>query len=109
MDGKKGAHQKLDRLARAGILSDKRILTMGEALGLKSADVEDLFEPSEYLSFVNAAFSVAISESDLVGSDPIVRQVSRAMDVDRFDHGKPADHFLRSRATRSSPVYQRKH
>ncbi|HSW31227.1 MAG TPA: AAA family ATPase [Longimicrobiales bacterium] len=97
VDGKKGGHQRLNRMVDAGILASKRILTIGEVLQAKEGDVEDLFAESDYLAFLNPAFALALTSADVRGTDPIVRRVARAMGVDRYDHGKPADYFLRNR------------
>lgn len=97
IDAQKGGHQKLSRLTTQGILSSNRIITVGSVLGRAEADVEDLFEPADYLMIYNRAFGADFSISDLQGSDPIVRQIARKLGQDRFDHGRPADAFLRHR------------
>jgi hypothetical protein len=97
IDAKKGGHQKLSRLADQGLLTANRILTMGQVLGRPEADVEDVFDPADYLNIFNQAFGKNVKVSDLSGSDPIVKQFARNLGVDRFDHGRPADLFLRSR------------
>ncbi|MHB8869590.1 MAG: AAA family ATPase [Thermoleophilia bacterium] len=97
VDGGKGGHQKLIHLADSGILDHQRIITIGEILGSGGADVEDLFSPDDYLNFFNVAMETSFALSALTGTDPIVRRLARAMGVDRFDHGRPADSFLRRR------------
>ncbi|MEX2523546.1 MAG: AAA family ATPase [Gammaproteobacteria bacterium] len=97
IDSRRGGHQKLSKLADQGILEANRILTIGHSLGRKEADIEDLFDASEYLELFNAAFGTQIKQADIKGSDPIVRKLARAMGKDRFDHGRPADYFLRTR------------
>ncbi|MHB1194939.1 MAG: AAA family ATPase [Longimicrobiales bacterium] len=97
VDGKKGAHQRLNRMVATGLLAKKRIITAGEMLQSQDGDIEDLFSESDYLTFLNPALGTTLSLSDLSGTDPIVRRVARALGVERFDHGKPADHFLRNR------------
>jgi len=97
IDSQKSGHQKLARIADQGILEGKRIVTIGQVLGRKEADIEDLFEISEYLEFFNAAFNLTIQPAQFQGNDPIVRRIARAINQDRFDHGVPADQFLRTR------------
>jgi hypothetical protein len=97
IDAQKGGHQKLSRLADQGILEANRIITVGHTLGRKEADIEDLFEPSEYVELFNSAFGENIKSTELTGNDPIVRKIARAIGQDRFDHGLPADQFLRAR------------
>ena len=70
---------------------------MGEVLGQKIADIEDLFELDEYLDLYNEAFGAKLTGAELKGSDPIVSRIARHLKVDRFDHGRPADVLLRKR------------
>jgi predicted ATP-dependent endonuclease of OLD family len=97
IDSQKGGHQRLSRLSDQGILNAKRIITVGGVLGRAEADIEDLFMDAEYLDLYNRAFSASLSESQLRGTDPIVRRIARLLGKDRFDHGRPADIFLRHR------------
>jgi energy-coupling factor transporter ATP-binding protein EcfA2 len=97
IDAQKGGHQRLSRLSDQGILSAKRIITVGAVLGRTEADIEDLFEDAEYLMIFNRAFGASVTEAQLKGMDPIVRRIARVIGKDRFDHGQPADIFLRHR------------
>jgi energy-coupling factor transporter ATP-binding protein EcfA2 len=99
VDAKQGGHQRLGQLVGHRILSDKRIITPGLVLATDEADIEDLFEPSDYLKLYNTAFGLSVNIGDLPGSDPIVRRLARKAGVKRFDHGRPADAFLRNRDT----------
>lgn len=45
----------------------------------------------------NDAFNNSVKPSDLSGVDSIVNQIARHENIKRFDHGKPADIFLRKR------------
>lgn len=97
MDSRKEGHQKLTNLALKGYLKDKRIITIGEILTTKLADIEDLFEIDDYLSIYNKSFGKAYESTDLQGSDQIVTRIARHEGIERFDHGKPADYFLRNK------------
>lgn len=97
IDSQKGGHQKLSRLVDQGILKNKRIIPVGRILQKEEADIEDLFEPSEYLEMFNNAFGTNLQVNDLQGNDRIVRRIARAIGKERFDHGTPADWFLRHR------------
>lgn len=97
VDSRKEGHQKLTNLALKGYLKDKRIITIGEILSTKLADVEDLFEINDYLSIYNKSFGKAYKSTDLQGSDQIVIRIARYEGIERFDHGKPADYFLRNK------------
>jgi hypothetical protein len=85
------------KLAEQGILERNRIITVGEILGTKLGDIEDLFAPDEYMALYNEAFGAALKVVDLKGADPIVSRIARHIGVERFDHGRPADIFLRRR------------
>jgi hypothetical protein len=97
VDAQKGGHQKLSHLANQGIIQAERIITIGQVVGSAEADVEDLFEPAEYLELFNSAFSQSLTDSQLQGADPLVKRIARATGGNRFDHGPPADWFLRNR------------
>ena len=97
LDSRREGHQRLNRLTTEGQLAKNRIILVGELLGRKLGDLEDLFEAPEYLELYNRAFKSTVKEADLKGDDPIVARIARHLGVDRFDHGRPADVFLRQR------------
>jgi hypothetical protein len=97
LDSRKEGHQRLGRLASDGYLAAQRIILIGDVLTQRLADIEDLFGIDEYLDLYNRAFGASIAETDLLGSDPIVSRIARHIGKDRFDHGRPADVFLRER------------
>jgi len=97
LDSRKEGNQRLARLAKDGYLDEHRIILIGEILDRKSADIEDLFEESEYLMLYNKAFGKTVKSGDLKGQDSIVARLARNEGVDRFDHGRPADVLLRDR------------
>jgi predicted ATP-dependent endonuclease of OLD family len=97
VDSRKEGHQKLERLAKDGYLVKQRIVLVGDVLGRKTGDIEDLFEENEYLELYNKAFGKKISAKDLKGNDPIVTRLARLEGVERYDHGRPADVLLRER------------
>ncbi len=97
VDARKEGNQKLSILSTKGYLKSKRIITLNEITGSKLADIEDLFKPSDYLDLYNETFHAKHKIEDLKGSDQIVNQIARLEGIDRFNHGKPADIFLRNR------------
>jgi predicted ATP-dependent endonuclease of OLD family len=97
IDSRKEGNQRLYKMADQGILERNRIIAVGDVTKTKLADIEDLFTVDEYLGLYNTAFGASLKSSDLVGTDPIVSRIARFLKVDRFDHGRPADAFLRSR------------
>jgi len=97
VDSRKEGHQKLSNLAANGYLKDKRIITIGEIISTKLADIEDLFDVTDYLDIYNKAFGKDHKPADLPGSDQVVTRIARYESIVRFDHGKPADYFLRNK------------
>ena len=97
VDSRKEGHQRLERMSKDGYLEKKRIILVGEVLGQKTGDIEDLFEVAEYLVLYNKAFGKTLKEKDLKGTAPIVARIARSEGVERFDHGRPADVLLRER------------
>lgn len=99
LDSRREGNQRLGKLVDHGILAKNRIIAVGEITGAKLADIEDLFESSEYLDLYNRAFGSSLAEADLAGTDPIVSRIARHIKLERFDHGRPADVLLRHRDT----------
>jgi predicted ATP-dependent endonuclease of OLD family len=97
VDSRKEGNQRLERMAKDGYLEKQRIILIGDVLGRKTGDIEDLFEEDEYLGLYNKAFGKSIKAKDLKGNDPIVARIARHEGVDRYDHGRPADVMLRER------------
>ena len=87
-----------DRIANViaqGRLSEARVLDLGSFGPIAEADIEDLFEPSEYLAFYNAAFGESLKPTDLKGKDRIVKRIERKIGTE-YNHGVVAAHFLRN-------------
>ena len=97
VDSRKEGHQRLERMAKDGYLDMQRIVLVGEVLGKKTGDIEDLFDVKEYLALYNKVFGDTLEAGDLKGTDPIVARIARHKGIDRFDHGRPADVLLRDR------------
>lgn len=97
IDSRKEGNQKLTNLSMKGYLKGKRIISIGEILSSKLADIEDLFEENDYLDIYNKTFNKTTRGTDLQGTDQIVSKIARLEGVERFDHGRPADYFLRNK------------
>lgn len=93
--GTQGA-QRLTDLGKRGLLDPNRLITVGQATGKKSADIEDVFEISDYLDLFNVATGQSLKEADLPPGDRIVRRIAEKIGAD-FEHGDTADYFLRHR------------
>lgn len=97
VDSGKSGNQRLLALANKGILSKNKILNIGEIIRRKLGDIEDLFDIKDYLELFNRAFTKTVKPADLNPNEPIVNQLARILNVDRYDHGVPADILLRQR------------
>lgn len=97
VDSRKEGHQKLERMAKDGHLEKQRIILVGDILGWKVGDIEDLFEADEYVGLYNSAFGKSLEAKDLRGNGSIVARIARHEGVNRYDHGRPADVLLRER------------
>jgi len=97
LDASNTGNQRLADLAEQGILDSSRIITVASVTGAKRSDIEDLFEPGEYLRLYNAVFGEGLAEGDLDGGDPILRRIRRRRGSD-FDHRRPSTELLRDKA-----------
>jgi predicted ATP-dependent endonuclease of OLD family len=97
IDARKEGNQKLSNLSNKGYLNSKRIIVLNEITGNPLSDIEDLFDTSDYLKIYNSTFQQKHKNEDLNGDDQIVNKIARKEGVKRFEHGKPADYFLRNR------------
>ena len=97
IDARKEGNQKLSNLANKGYLNTKKIITLNEITKTKLADIEDLFSIEDYLKIYNDSFGENIKIEALQGNDQIVNRIARLKGIPRFNHGKPADYFLRNR------------
>jgi hypothetical protein len=93
--GTQGA-QRLTELGNRGLLNPSRLVTIGQVTGAKNADIEDVFDVADYLVIYNAATGQSLTEQDLPPGDRIVKRIAAKIGGD-FEHGDPADYFLRHR------------
>ena len=97
VDSGKSGNQRLLTIANKGILSKNKILNIGEIINRKLGDIEDLFDIKDYLELFNRAFKKTVQLTDINSFEPIVTQLSRILNVNRYDHGLPADVLLKNR------------
>jgi len=83
--------QKLQDLVRQKLLAQKSVFNVSQFRDLQKlgqsttvSDIEDLFEPAEYLEYFNAAFSkqlggVVITEADLPKGSRVVARIEQAL------------------------------
>ncbi len=67
--------------------------------GNKNSDIEDVFEPDDYLALYNAAFKKRTSTKSIGFGDRIVKRISAKLPERTYDHYKPAETLLREQAT----------
>ena len=105
VDGGSNPPRKLTNLVDEGILEGSRIIMLGQILGAppKTADIEDVFTPEDYLALFNGALGKALKVTDLdPGDDRIIGKINRA-DAE-FNHNDPSNWFLANRATAVSAL-----
>ena len=94
VDADTTANQRILDMVNQGLLKEEKLITVGDVTGATTADIEDLFEANEYLMLYNQAFGKNLKITDLSGTGPIVKKISRVNG--HYDHGKPAEILLRS-------------
>jgi energy-coupling factor transporter ATP-binding protein EcfA2 len=90
---------KLDRVKKAATsngVSDAAIVVCGDVEGVPAnADIEDMFDPEDYLRLYNWTFGTNLTLADLPATDePIVKRLEAVQA--KFDHALPA-HILTER------------
>ena len=91
--------QRLQALASKGLLAANRLVTVANVTGTKTADIEDVFTPDDYLKLYNKAFGRRLTAKGLPPGDRIIDRINRKTGERDYDHGKPADILLRHRDT----------
>lgn len=96
IDGSPSVVGRLSNLSAQGLLETSRIFVLDRFTGKRNSDVEDLFDPEDYLILFNRAFGTELAVSDLHGTDRVVAQIGRVLGHDFTEHGKPANVLLQS-------------
>jgi len=94
LDTYKDGQQKFQDLIDHKIIAQKKIRFFDEFLNdYTTADIEDLFTKDDYLKLYNEAFPKApIKIADLNSSiKPTLIQISKFLNIDRFNHYRPAN------------------
>lgn len=84
---------KLDTALESGRISKNRLVRVGEVIGAKHADIEDLFTVDDYLSLYNKVFGKRVKADSLPKGDRIIHRLGQLHG--KFDHYKPAEALLR--------------
>jgi hypothetical protein len=104
----------IETLYKRKLLEKKRVLTYGDFLGNKEADVEDMFDRDFYVSMVNAEYEKALKAplalSSMNGKIPRIVKVIEAYLKDNplkqgeFGHFRPARYFSENLASLESKI-----
>jgi predicted ATP-dependent endonuclease of OLD family len=86
------SQQKIDNTIAAGRLKQTHVVKLDQFVAVPGADIEDLFEPKEYLDLYNKTFGKSLKLTDLKGKDRIVKRIERK--AGDFDHGVVAAYYL---------------
>lgn len=91
--------EKMESLIRDKIIQKNKIRFFDEYVdSLEKADLEDLFQKSDYLKIFNAAFPEFsdINETDLNADiKQIIIQINQALAISRFNHYRPANQLAK--------------
>lgn len=92
----------LDKMVKTKIIKEKQIHFFDEFLDdFQRADLEDLFDKSDYLKLYNGAFddSSDIQLSDLDADvSQILLQINKHLNIKRFNHYRPANYLAQQGA-----------
>lgn len=91
--------KRIEDLIVDKIIKGKNILFFDEFVSgsRKIADIEDMFEVSEYLKLYNSAFKSSIKEADLPQTvTNITKRIADYMGVARYNHYLPSIELMRS-------------
>lgn len=91
--------QRLRNMAD-NVIAKSRIIFVDAAAPARHADIEDLFDVSEYLDLYNRTFDSAVRPDALPPGDRITKRISE-IEGD-FDHGRVAATFLQREGTEFS-------
>lgn len=98
VDGGSKPPQRLNGLVEEEILQAKRIITLGPIAGMNAADIEDMFDPEDYLNLYNSALGASLTVEDLGDeSDRIVARIARKDGA--YNHNDPSNWLLTNRET----------
>ena len=87
--------QRVTNMVDGGILAEQRLIFASAAVDSDKADIEDLFEPADYLTLYNSTYGQGIEEDSLNDRPRIVKRIESTTG-DTYIHGEVAETFLRS-------------
>jgi hypothetical protein len=100
LDVQKKDEQRIEAL-KSRLRTTAHVLTFADFVGVREADVEDMFSPDFYLSLVNAAYAADLQAPLALGSLPphprIVVRVENFLKVNPLKNGVGFNHFRPAR------------
>ena len=106
--------QTVENLRKNALLKERSLIHMGQIIGSKNADIEDLFNPEFYLRLVNGAYATQLKEPLTIeklgeGHPRIVKRIKKYFknnDIANgyFNHYKPAAYLLREQVTLTKEI-----
>jgi predicted ATP-dependent endonuclease of OLD family len=92
------SQDRLANLVTSKIIKQSKIIQFDQFVDdAMEADIEDIFEPNEYLNLFNAGFPEHkdLAQSDINNNIPrIVHRINEALGLERFNHYRPARQIL---------------
>ena len=100
IDYQKKDRQNIENLYKRKLLKKQKVLTYADFVEGSEADVEDMFNPSFYLTLVNGAYGLSIAAGDLPNKHPrILCRIDEYLEKNplpnnaHFNHYRPARYF----------------
>jgi len=93
------AKQRLNNMVTQNIIKENKIVFYHDIIKVLHADVEDLFEISDYLTIYNGAFGKKLEAKDIDSEKPILDQLKKINGNKDFNHYTPANYFARNIAS----------
>lgn len=88
------ARDNLRKMVEQKLIADKKVLFADSFTDYTYADIEDFFEPSDYLKLYNGAFNCNICTEQLDTTKGIMAQLKRINGNKAFNHYSPARYMM---------------
>ncbi|MGO8871114.1 MAG: ATP-dependent nuclease [Acidimicrobiales bacterium] len=101
VNGSSRSSERLNLVQDHGVLEARRIIMLGPLAGMQTADVEDLFDPEDYLVIYNATTgsSLTVSQLEEENDERILDRIRRV--AGEFNRSDASNWFLRNRKAAS--------
>lgn len=88
---------RINNLVDDARLAGGRLITCGDITGTEAADIEDIFDPADYLQLYNRTFSTSLDAATLPARMRIIERIGAETGAAFTDHGAPAQTLLEKR------------